>query len=81
MTNVVDMNLTDVTVPEIRVFTEGFILTSADRCDECSAQAYYLVTLQNNGELLFCNHHYAKNREALARVSARIHDESAQLNR
>ena len=36
---------------------EDTALTTADRCDRCGAQAYYRVTLNNGGELLFCAHH------------------------
>lgn len=40
-----------VTTPVARV------LTAADRCDRCGAQAYH-VTQHVNGELLWCQHHF-----------------------
>ena len=41
-------------------------------CDQCgSAQAMYLVKLMD-GELAFCGHHFAKNKEALDKVSYEI---------
>jgi hypothetical protein len=35
------------------------VLTSLDRCDQCSARAYVLVK-GTTGELMFCSHHYNK---------------------
>ena len=41
-------------------------------CDQCAtAQALYLVRLVE-GELFFCGHHYAKNKEALDREAYEI---------
>lgn len=41
-------------------------------CDQCAtAQALYLVRLVE-GELAFCGHHYAKNKEALDKVAFEI---------
>ena len=38
-------------------------------CDNsCPAQAMYMVKLID-GELAFCGHHYAKNKEALDKVA------------
>lgn len=51
-------------------------LTSADRCDRCGAQAYMRVTMPSGGELLFCAHHGAQHSDALARMAARIQDET-----
>lgn len=34
------------------------------KCDQCSAQAKHLVR-STGGELVFCGHHYNKNKEAL----------------
>ena len=46
-------------------------------CDQCSsAQAMYLIKLIE-GELAFCGHHYAKNKEALDKVAFEIIDLSA----
>ena len=36
-----------------------FKLNRADRCDECGAQAYYLVEV-NGSILMFCGHHATK---------------------
>lgn len=36
-----------------------WVLTAADRCDSCTAQAYVKVT-GVSGDLLFCAHHYNK---------------------
>lgn len=38
---------------------QEWILTAADRCDRCDAQAYVKIT-GVSGDLLFCGHHYNK---------------------
>lgn len=55
-------------------------LNAADRCDRCGSKAYMRVTLTNGGELLFCAHHAKKHSEALAKVAARIQDETHLLS-
>jgi hypothetical protein len=50
-------------------------LTAADRCDACGARAQYAVKLEE-GELLFCGHHFTKNEEALINVAIDIYDSS-----
>lgn len=51
-------------------------LTVHDRCDSCGAQARARVTLTSMGELLFCGHHYHRNRAALEPLvlAARLED-------
>lgn len=69
------------------VSTESFeakqyILTASDRCDSCSAQAYYKIELAARGsvlELLFCKHDFDKNRIRLEQVAISITDESDRL--
>lgn len=39
-------------------------LTAQDRCDGCGVQAKVTVIV-NTTELLLCNHHYNKHKEAL----------------
>jgi hypothetical protein len=41
------------------VETQEWVLTTADRCDSCGAQAYVQVR-GISGELMFCAHHYNK---------------------
>ena len=55
-------------------------LTTADRCDRCGSQAYLRVTLASGGELLFCAHHAKEHAQALAKVAARIQDETHLLS-
>jgi hypothetical protein len=55
--------------------TQTSILTAADRCDRCGAQAYVKVELPF-GELLFCGHHYAANSSALKDTAVSVHDET-----
>ena len=55
-----------------------FLLTALDRCDTCSAQAYYLVGF-TEGELLFCRHHFLKSESLLREKSFKIIDESSRL--
>lgn len=55
------------------------ILTRADRCDRCPAQAFVVVKLMN-GELYFCGHHYAKHEKELDKVAYEVVDERDQIN-
>lgn len=57
------------------------VLTSADRCDRCQAQAYVLVRLPSGQALQFCVHHYTAHSKVLADISSEIVDESARLLR
>ena len=43
-----------------------YYLTTADRCDRCSAQAYVRAT-GVNGELYFCGHHFSGMEESLSK--------------
>jgi hypothetical protein len=54
-------------------------LTNNDRCDSCNAQAYVQVFLIE-GSLLFCAHHFTKNKDVLTRKSVKIVDESHRLH-
>ena len=45
------------------------LLTAADRCDRCTAQARVLAVLNSGGELLFCGHHGRVHREALEKIA------------
>ena len=54
------------------------LLTAADRCDRCGAQAYVRARLNTGGELLFCAHHGREHLPKL-RNHAEIHDESDRL--
>lgn len=53
-------------------------LNASDRCDACGAQAYVRVTLAT-GELLFCAHHAAENKEKLQPIAVSWHDETERL--
>lgn len=64
---------------EVITESEDFRLDTLCRCDRCSAQAYFEVTLTSGGKLLFCSHHYAKNRSSLLPVSTKVRDESKKL--
>ena len=60
------------------------VLTSADRCDRCSARAYVLVSVFVPGsgehELLFCAHDYRQHEAKLANSGARVQlDQRRQL--
>lgn len=54
------------------------LLTAADRCDRCGAQAYVSATIHRVA-LLFCGHHYREHGAKLAEQGALIHDESTPL--
>lgn len=55
-------------------------LTTADRCDNCGAQAYVQVFLLE-GDLLFCAHHFKKNEDTLVRKAVRVQDETHKLEK
>lgn len=38
---------------------------AVDRCDRCGAQAKHSATKPGHHELLFCDHHYREQRDAL----------------
>jgi hypothetical protein len=52
------------------------VLTAADRCDRCGAQAYVLLSVfvAGSGErdLLFCAHHYRDNERRLVESGVRV---------
>ena len=53
------------------------VLTAADRCDRCGAQAYVAVSvfvLPDSGDhkLLFCAHHYQQHERQLLFSGARV---------
>lgn len=52
---------------------EEIQLTTADRCDQCGAQAYVQVFFKD-AYLLFCAHHFAKNEEALKPTTRYVYD-------
>jgi hypothetical protein len=49
-------------------------LTKRDRCDACGAQAKVRVVLEQ-GELLFCNHHYNQHAQALEDKQVEVNGE------
>jgi hypothetical protein len=55
-----------------------YYLTTADRCDRCSAQAYVRAT-GVNGELYFCGHHFSGMEESLSKWAFAIIDERDRL--
>jgi len=55
-----------------------YYLTTADRCDKCSAQAYVRAT-GVNGELYFCGHHFSGIEESLLKWAFEIVDERERL--
>ena len=56
-----------------------FRLDTNVRCDRRGAQAFYEVTLVTEQQLMFCSHHYRESKEGLAKINAKVRDESAQL--
>jgi hypothetical protein len=55
-----------------------YVLTNADRCDRCGAQAYVAVLLEA-GELMFCGHDWAKYKDVIEPKSVKITDEREKL--
>lgn len=66
--------------PKIIEATKNFILDSTYRCDRCSAQAYVMVTLMNDGVLTFCRHHAHKYEAALKPLAFSWYSEEVRLN-
>jgi hypothetical protein len=60
---------------------EEVTLRVADRCDakECGAQAYIRAILFSGLELLFCAHHGAQHKEAIADHLLWWQDETSRL--
>ena len=56
------------------------ILTAADRCDRCGAQAYIRATLHVGGELLFCAHHGREHLDKLREIADEVIDETDRLH-
>ena len=54
------------------------VLSAADRCDVCGAQAYIRASLAS-GELLFCAHHGNANKAKLEPIAKGWLDETAKL--
>jgi hypothetical protein len=55
-----------------------YLLTTLDRCDRCSAQAWVLIK-GLNGQLYFCSHHYEKHENKLNEWAYEVIDERARL--
>jgi hypothetical protein len=53
-------------------------ISTQDRCDRCSAQAY-VVARTRSGNLFFCGHHYKKHENALNSWAEEIIDEREKL--
>jgi hypothetical protein len=62
------------------VQTKNYTLNSTHRCDRCGAQAYLRVYLTNGFDLLFCGHHYGRNKTAMSALIDSVVDERDRLN-
>lgn len=54
------------------------VLSCADRCDKCAAQAYYRVEFKF-GYLDFCRHDYVESFDKLQTLAVNVLDESWKL--
>ncbi|MGM7667493.1 DUF7455 domain-containing protein [Microbacterium sp. A93] len=59
---------------------ESPVLTGADRCDRCGAQAYVRAVLTSGGELLFCGHHARSVEDTLRPQTTIWQDETDKLH-
>ena len=59
--------------------TPAPVLTLADRCDSCGAQAFVRATMPSGTELLFCGHHGNAHRASLLGAGADLLDETDRL--
>lgn len=55
-------------------------LSTSDRCDRCSAQAYVRVVLPGGADLLFCGHHWSRHEEGLRDQAVEVVDETHRLS-
>lgn len=62
------------------VQTKKYTLNSTHRCDRCGAQAYLRVYLTNGLDLLFCGHHFGRNKTAMTPLIDSVVDELDRLN-
>lgn len=58
---------------------EDAVLTLADRCDLCGAQAF-IVAFYPSSELMFCGHHGVKFMAKLVEGALDIYDGRAEIN-
>jgi len=65
-------------VPANGTPTEAQILTSADRCDQCSARAYVRANFTSS-DLLFCGHHFTKAEQQIRAVAKAVLDERSYI--
>lgn len=57
------------------------VLTHADRCDACGAQAFIWVNMPNSkAGLLYCGHHFNKYEPKLREYAIEIFDERYKIN-
>lgn len=57
------------------------VLTNADRCDQCGAQAFIWVNMPNSKSgLLYCIHHFNRNEAKLREVAIDFVDERYKIN-
>lgn len=70
------MTTTATTLPDVED-----LLTANDRCDSCRAQAYVLVILPEDRDLMFCKHHWDMYSAKLIEVAVDIIDETDKLER
>jgi hypothetical protein len=68
----------NMTVEPTAVEEVKYVLSPIDRCDQCFAEALVLVK-GVTGELMFCGHHYAKNKSALSKFAYETIDERDKL--
>jgi hypothetical protein len=54
-----------MSIPKKPLVRQVVCLTLNDRCDACGAPAKHIVQIENISRLMFCNHHYNVNEEAL----------------
>lgn len=59
--------------------TKDYVLTNADRCDSCGAQALVWAEGMKGGELFFCGHHFAKNEAKIVEWAFSIIDERDKI--
>jgi hypothetical protein len=57
----------------------NYELKMSDRCDSCGSQAFVLAK-GISGALMFCRHHYLKNKDHIDSWAYEVLDESEKIN-
>jgi hypothetical protein len=74
--------LKEITTEEDVISSEPQVLRTVDRCDQCSAQAFVIVTSPTSKlSLLMCGHHYSRSESVFASTGWLVDDQRFLINK